>query len=68
MVHCDASDKILERLASTISIFIRGKNLATYTPSVGMGEFVIVVCSLHTNAYFSLHDDSEAYVLYDINF
>jgi len=39
----DASDKILERLASTISIFIRGKNLATYTPSVGMGEFVIVV-------------------------
>jgi large subunit ribosomal protein L13 len=50
MVHCDASDKILERLASTISIFIRGKNLATYTPSVGMGEFVIVVCSLHTNA------------------
>ncbi|XP_059443167.1 large ribosomal subunit protein uL13c [Corylus avellana] len=39
----DASDKILGRLASTISIFIRGKNLATYTPSVDMGAFVIVV-------------------------
>ncbi|XP_062168431.1 large ribosomal subunit protein uL13c [Alnus glutinosa] len=39
----DASDKILGRLASTIAIFIRGKNLATYTPSVDMGAFVIVV-------------------------
>jgi ribosomal protein L13 len=63
----DASDKILGRLASTISIFIRGKNLATYTPSVDMGAFVIVVCSLHTNAYFFLHDDSEAYALCNIN-
>ncbi|OWM88565.1 50S ribosomal protein L13, chloroplastic [Punica granatum] len=39
----DASDKILGRLASTIAIHIRGKNLATYTPSVDMGAFVIVV-------------------------
>ncbi|KAJ4980946.1 hypothetical protein NE237_031783 [Protea cynaroides] len=39
----DATDKILGRLASTIAIFIRGKNLATYTPSVDMGAFVIVV-------------------------
>ncbi|KAL7216646.1 hypothetical protein ACSBR1_028558 [Camellia fascicularis] len=39
----DASDKILGRLASTIAIYIRGKNLATYTPSVDMGAFVIVV-------------------------
>lgn len=42
----DATDKILGRLASTIAIYIRGKNLATYTPSVDMGSFVIVVCSL----------------------
>lgn len=41
----DATDKILGRLASTIAIHIRGKNLATYTPSVDMGAFVIVVCS-----------------------
>lgn len=40
----DATDKILGRLASTIAIHIRGKNLATYTPSVDMGSFVIVVC------------------------
>ncbi|KAH6795610.1 hypothetical protein C2S51_036596 [Perilla frutescens var. frutescens] len=39
----DASDKILGRLASTIANHIRGKNLATYTPSVDMGAFVIVV-------------------------
>lgn len=44
----DATDKILGRLASTISIYIRGKNLATYTPSVDMGAFVIVVCGLYT--------------------
>lgn len=39
----DATDKILGRLASTIAIYIRGKNLAMYTPSVDMGAFVIVV-------------------------
>ncbi|KAM4092865.1 hypothetical protein ACJW30_06G072500 [Castanea mollissima] len=39
----DATEKILGRLASTIAIYIRGKNLATYTPSVDMGAFVIVV-------------------------
>lgn len=44
----DATDKILGRLASTIAIHIRGKNLATYTPSVDMGAFVIVVCNHFT--------------------
>ncbi|ERN18093.1 hypothetical protein AMTRI_Chr13g89700 [Amborella trichopoda] len=39
----DATDKILGRLASTIAIYIRGKNLPTYTPSVDMGAYVIVV-------------------------
>ncbi|KAI9083540.1 hypothetical protein K1719_034482 [Acacia pycnantha] len=39
----DATDKILGRLASTIAIYIRGKNLATYAPSVDMGAFVILV-------------------------
>ncbi|CAI9088871.1 OLC1v1023319C1 [Oldenlandia corymbosa var. corymbosa] len=39
----DATDLILGRLASTIAVYIRGKNLATYTPSVDMGAFVIVV-------------------------
>lgn len=39
----DATDKILGRLASTIAIYIRGKDLPTYTPSVDMGAYVIVV-------------------------
>ncbi|GJV92693.1 50S ribosomal protein L13, chloroplastic-like protein isoform X2 [Tanacetum coccineum] len=39
----DETDKILGRLASTIAIHIRGKNLATYTPSVDMRAFVVVV-------------------------
>ncbi|CAH8324788.1 unnamed protein product [Eruca vesicaria subsp. sativa] len=39
----DATDKILSRLASTIANHIRVKNLASYTPSVDMGAFVIVV-------------------------
>lgn len=45
----DATDLILGRLASTIAVHIRGKTLATYTPSVDMGAFVIVVCTfIHT--------------------
>ena len=44
----DASDKILGRLASTIAVHIRGKNLETYTPSVDMGAFVIVVSMVDT--------------------
>lgn len=39
----DAADKRLGRLASTIAIYIRGKDLPTFTPSVDMGAFVIVV-------------------------
>ncbi|XP_020589818.1 50S ribosomal protein L13, chloroplastic [Phalaenopsis equestris] len=39
----DATDKILGRMASAIAVHIRGKNLATYTPSVDMGAYVIVV-------------------------
>lgn len=39
----DATDKILGRMASTIANHIRGKNLATYTPSVDMGAYVVVV-------------------------
>jgi large subunit ribosomal protein L13 len=45
----DATDKILGRLASTIAVHIRGKNEPTYTPSVDMGAFVIVV-SIHSIA------------------
>eukprot|EP00252_Welwitschia_mirabilis_P004956 TRINITY_DN1530_c0_g1_i1.p1 TRINITY_DN1530_c0_g1~~TRINITY_DN1530_c0_g1_i1.p1 ORF type:complete len:253 (+),score=45.76 TRINITY_DN1530_c0_g1_i1:80-838(+) len=39
----DATDKILGRLASTIAIHIRGKHLPTFSPSMDMGSYVIVV-------------------------
>ncbi|KAL3702309.1 hypothetical protein R1sor_020331 [Riccia sorocarpa] len=39
----DAADKRLGRLASTVAVHIRGKNLAEFTPSVDMGAYVIVV-------------------------
>ncbi|XP_021733102.1 50S ribosomal protein L13, chloroplastic-like [Chenopodium quinoa] len=39
----DATDLILGRLASIIAVHIRGKNVASFTPSVDMGAFVIVV-------------------------
>lgn len=50
----DATDKILGRLASTIAIHMRGKNLVTYTPSVDMGAFVIVVriCAIICQAVY----------------
>ncbi|KAI3520715.1 hypothetical protein L1887_10165 [Cichorium endivia] len=39
----DRTDKILGRMTSAIAVHIRAKNLPTYTPSVDMGAFVIVV-------------------------
>ncbi|XP_021736212.1 50S ribosomal protein L13, chloroplastic-like [Chenopodium quinoa] len=39
----DATDLILGRLASIIAVHIRGKNVASFTPTVDMGAFVIVV-------------------------
>ena len=39
----DAKDKTLGRLASEISIVLRGKNKPTFTPYLDTGDFVIVV-------------------------
>jgi large subunit ribosomal protein L13 len=39
----DASGKPLGRLASQIAAVLRGKHKATFTPSVDVGDFVIVV-------------------------
>lgn len=50
----DATDKILGRLASTVANYIRGKNLVTYTPSVDMGAYVVVVhytFTIYTNLF-----------------
>lgn len=39
----DASGETLGRLASRIAATLRGKNRPTFTPSMGNGDFVIVV-------------------------
>ena len=38
----DAKDAVVGRLASVISIIIRGKNKTTYTPHMDHGDFVVV--------------------------
>lgn len=45
----DASGKTLGRLAVEIAKTIRGKNKATFTPNVDVGDFVIVVNSEKVN-------------------
>ena len=39
----DATGIPLGRLASQVAAVIRGKNKPTYTPSVDMGDYVIVI-------------------------
>ncbi|MCP4049537.1 MAG: 50S ribosomal protein L13 [bacterium] len=43
----DAKDKVLGRIASKIASIVRGKEKATYTPSVDVGDYVIVVNTDH---------------------
>lgn len=42
----DAADKRLGRLASTIAIHIRGKDVPSFTPSTDMGAYVVVVSNM----------------------
>lgn len=42
-VLIDANDQILGRLATQAAHFLLGKHKPTYTPGVGMGDFVVVV-------------------------
>lgn len=39
----DASDKVLGRLAVTVSNILRGRHRPTYTPHVDTGDFVVIV-------------------------
>ena len=41
----DADGQVLGRLASKIANVLRGKDKPTYTPSVNMGDFVVVINS-----------------------
>ena len=42
-VIIDANDIVLGRLASHAAIILRGKNKATFTPHMDMGDFVIII-------------------------
>ena len=42
-VIIDATDVVLGRLASHAAVILRGKNKATFTPHMDMGDFVIIV-------------------------
>ncbi|WP_066041115.1 50S ribosomal protein L13 [Herbiconiux solani] len=42
-VIIDATDIVLGRLASHAAAILRGKNKATFTPHMDMGDFVIIV-------------------------
>lgn len=39
----DASDKVLGRLATEIAVVLRGKNKASFTPHMDMGDYVVVI-------------------------
>lgn len=39
----DANEKVLGRVASTVAMLLRGKHKPDYTPSVDMGDNVIVI-------------------------
>ena len=39
----DAEGKILGRLATQIATILRGKNKLTYTPSMDLGDYVVVI-------------------------
>jgi large subunit ribosomal protein L13 len=39
----DATDQVLGRLASKISLLLQGKHKPTYTPHVDTGDFVVVI-------------------------
>ena len=42
-VLIDATDLVLGRLASEISMILRGKNKVTYTPHMDCGDYVVVI-------------------------
>lgn len=39
----DAQDKVLGRLATEIANVLRGKNKATFTPHLDLGDYVVVI-------------------------
>jgi large subunit ribosomal protein L13 len=39
----DAKDQTLGHLATQVSQYLQGKHKPTYTPGVGMGDFVVVI-------------------------
>ena len=58
---CNAADQNLGRLATQVARILMGKNKPTYTPSVDMGDYVIVTNSKMVNVTGNKHEDKKYY-------
>lgn len=57
----DATDQVLGRLASEVAKILRGKNKPQFTPSVDMGDFVIVLNALKVKVTGNKEKDKKYY-------
>ncbi|RZU64186.1 large subunit ribosomal protein L13 [Microterricola gilva] len=60
-VIIDATDVVLGRLASHAAVILRGKNKATFTPHMDMGDFVIIINADKVALTGSKLDQKKAY-------
>ncbi|HEY9425145.1 MAG TPA: 50S ribosomal protein L13 [Microterricola sp.] len=60
-VIIDATDVVLGRLASHAAVILRGKNKATFTPHMDMGDFVIIINAEKVALTGSKLDQKKAY-------
>ncbi|MCK4891846.1 MAG: 50S ribosomal protein L13 [Candidatus Pacebacteria bacterium] len=56
----DASEESFGRMASKISILLRGKNKASYTPHIDGGDYVVVI-NTNNLKYTGNKDDGKIY-------
>ncbi len=59
----DATDKVLGKLAVTVSNILRGRNKPTYTPQVDTGDYVIIV-NAEKVALTGKKDEQKTYMFY----
>ncbi len=57
----DAKDQPLGRLASKVSILLRGKHKATFTPHLDTGDFVIVINAQQVKVTGAKRSDKKYY-------
>ena len=58
---CNAADRNLGRLATLVARILMGKNKPTYTPSVDMGDYVIVTNSKMVKVTGNKYEDKKYY-------